>query len=177
VNLHNVSQPRISTRWQEFPLWIGVAVLSAMFVTDGILQCLGRSVLVPIGSFQEAPNWLPTLIGVIEIAAGALLLRSRSTPYAALYLCLIMITGAYLHLRFTGGTLFVAPSLLSAAVAIIGYERSPRVISMRRFRSAIDAFAESEILREELRREAVVEPVTRVRPRLRKAVASGHSGR
>jgi hypothetical protein len=152
---------------------MGVAVLAAVFVTDGILQCLGRSFLVPVTSLQDLPSWLPVIIGSLEIAAGTFLLLSRSSLYAALYLCILMIAGAYLHLRFTGGISFVAPSLLCAAVGIIGYERSPRVLSMRRFRSAIDAFAESEILREELRREAVVEPVRQTRPKARRAVASG----
>jgi len=144
-----------STKWQNLPIWLAIGVLAVVFFVDGILQWFGQSFLVPLTSLPNAPDWLLPAVGTVEIGAGALLLLSGATTFAAACLALVMVAGALLHVRFTGGLAFIPPLLLLAGLVVIGYERSARIRSMRRLRSAVDIFAEAEILREQLRRDAV----------------------
>jgi hypothetical protein len=159
-------------KWQEMPLWLGGAALAVVFVGDGVLQLLGRSPLVPVAPLQNLREWLPTAVGLTEITAGALLLWPSVVSFAAVTLGLIMAGGIYLQLQSGIGPLLLSPLLLCVGLALIGYERSPRVRSVRRLKSVLNTFAEEEILREELRREALPRPLSRDRRRLNKRVLS-----
>jgi uncharacterized membrane protein YphA (DoxX/SURF4 family) len=164
---------RPSSKWQEFPLWAGGAVLAAVFIGDGIFQLLGRSPLVPLAALQDLPEWLATAVGSIEIAAGAMLLLPAVIPFAAACLGVIMAGGIYLQFQSGTGFLFLSPLLLCVGVAILGYERSPRVRSIRRLKSVVNAFAEEEILREELRRDELPSPAPVARRRSQRSARTG----
>ena len=154
MNNHTESQIPPSLKWPDLPIWVAIAVLAIVFVVDGVLQCVGQSFLAPVTSVPNAPSWLSPAVGAIEIGAGALLLLAGATTFAASCLAVVMVAGVLLQVRFTGGLAFIPPLLLLAGLAVIGYERSTRIRSIRRLRSAVDIFAEAEILREQLRRDA-----------------------
>jgi uncharacterized membrane protein YphA (DoxX/SURF4 family) len=143
-----------SRKWPELPLWIAGAALATVCVVDGILQFAGRSAFVPLPSIKDLPQWLGVIVGCVEIAAAICLVMPWLVSLGAILLGLIMVGGMVANLQVGNSLLLFAPLSLSVGLAIIGYQLSPQVSSVRRLRSVLDVFADGEILREEIRRQS-----------------------
>jgi hypothetical protein len=141
-------------KWQELPLWVAGGFLAVVCVLDGVLQLSGRSLLVPLPA-EGLPAWLPAAVACIEIIASLCLFVPWLVSIGAGCLGVIMAGGVVAHWQAGNGLLLISPVLVGIGLAIIGYELSQPVSSLRRLRSILNAFAEDEILREELRRQSL----------------------
>jgi hypothetical protein len=87
-----------------------------------------------------------------------MLLFPRLILLAAIGLGLTMAGGIGLQIYLGNPLLVVPPFFLLLGLGLLTYSRSPQITSVRRLKSVMDAFAEEEILREELRRETLRTP-------------------
>lgn len=85
-------------RWKTVTFWVLSILLGLMFVFGGASKLAGAEMQVENFARWGLPDWTRPLVGVTEIAAGALLLVPRSRFYGAVMLVATMVGGALTHL-------------------------------------------------------------------------------
>ena len=117
---------------KEVAIWTLTLLLVLMFANAGIRKFFesgGWTVMFRRAGF---PDWFRILIGVIEVAAAALLLVRRTAAYGAMTVIVVMI-GALGTVAMTLHGAFMRKGLLPPSVAIV----VASIVLMARWRQRI----------------------------------------
>ena len=114
------------------PLRVGVWVLSVLlafvFVMAGLPKLQGGPGQVRAFAHWGYPDWFRIVVGVVELASGALLLIPRLAFFGALGIAAIMAGATYTHVVRVPQEAGRAPFTLTllALAALVAYYRRPR---------------------------------------------------
>ena len=112
-------------------VWIVSVLLAAVFATTGIAKLIGRD---PIGLQAAAmhgfPQWIRTLVGIVEVAGGAALLVPPVAGVAASMLALLMVPATITQWVSGEPGLFI-PILLFALLLLVAWRRNPALVRER----------------------------------------------
>jgi len=103
---------------KEVAIWTLTLLLVLMFTNAGIRKLFesgGWTVMFRRAGF---PDWFRILVGVIEVAAAALLLLRRTAAYGAISVIVVMI-GALATVAMTLHGPFMRQGLIPPSVAIV----------------------------------------------------------
>lgn len=114
-------------RNEAIVVWIVSVLLAAVFATTGIAKLIGRD---PIGLQAAAmngfPQWLRTLVGIVETGGAVALLIPPVAAVAASLLALLMVPATITQWVSAEPGLFV-PVLLFALLLLVAWLRNPSV--------------------------------------------------
>ena len=121
------SGPR-GVRNDAIVVWIVSALLAAVFATTGIAKLIGRE---PIGLQAAAmngfPQWIRTLVGIVEVGGAAALLVPPVAAVAASMLALLMVPATITQWVSAEPGLFI-PVLLFALLLLVAWRRNPAAV-------------------------------------------------
>ncbi|MEA2339068.1 MAG: putative oxidoreductase [Thermoanaerobaculia bacterium] len=103
---------------KEVAVWLLTLLLVAMFANAGIRKFPESGGWTRMFRLAGFPDWFRILIGVIEVAAAALLLIPRTAAYGAITVIVVMI-GALGTVAMTLHGTFMMRGLMPASVALI----------------------------------------------------------
>jgi len=125
-------------------LWSLTTLLALLFLAAGAWKFLDPSVAKQFTAWGY-PDWLRTLIGILEIGGGVILLFPRVAWEGAAILAVVMAGAVFTEVRFGDAVQAIAPAALLGFVVLVGFLRHPRHLLMQRLRAASDWVAEREI--------------------------------
>lgn len=103
-------------------MWIPALLLVLIFVPQGWSKFFDDSGWAVAFRHWGYPDWFRVTIGVVELAAVALLLAGRTAAFGALLIIAVMLGGMVTHLIFDGGrhmTSEVVPLVLATVVLVV----------------------------------------------------------
>ena len=103
---------------KEVAVWLLTVLLVLMFANAGIRKFPESGGWTRMFRHAGFPDWFRILIGVIEVAAAALLLLPRTAAYGAATVIVVMI-GALGTVAMTVHPPFLLKGLIPASVALI----------------------------------------------------------
>jgi putative oxidoreductase len=103
---------------REVTVWVLTLLLVLMFANAGIRKFPESGGWTRMFRLAGFPDWFRILIGVIEVAAAALLLVPRTAAYGAMTVIVVMI-GALGTVAMTLHGSFMLKGLMPASVALI----------------------------------------------------------
>jgi len=103
---------------KEVAIWILTLLLVLMFTNAGIRKFPESGGWTRMFRNTGFPDWFRILIGVLEVAAAALLLFPRTAAYGAITVIVIM-SGALGTVAMTMHGTFMMRGLMPAAIALI----------------------------------------------------------
>jgi uncharacterized membrane protein YphA (DoxX/SURF4 family) len=106
-------------------VWVVTFLLAALFVWMG-LNMLGSEELPANFRRWGYPSWLCPAIGLLEIAAAAVLFVRRFAWIGAATLAVLMAGAAVTTLRHEGAVAALMPALLMTSLGSLSYHRFPR---------------------------------------------------
>ena len=106
-------------------VWITTFILAAVFVLSGATKFISSEAPNAFKNWGY-PDWFRILIGVLEIAAGVLLLFPKTASIAAITLACIMLGATATHLRNDTLMMAVFPALFFVSLTSLAYYRFPR---------------------------------------------------
>jgi hypothetical protein len=118
--------------------------VSALFIFLGMSQLTGWLAVEGLRPPRAEP-WVATATSLVELAGGVLLLTSGSAFYAAIALGLVSVATSMAFLRQGDVVFGTAPLLLLVPLTVVAYLHWPRLIALKRWMRALDAYAEREI--------------------------------
>lgn len=109
-------------------VWTVSVLLAAVFVTTGVAKLIGSE---PIGLQAAAmngfPQWIRTLVGIVEVGGGIALLVPAVAAVAASMLALLMVPATITQWVSAEPGLFV-PVLLFALLLLVAWRRNPAIV-------------------------------------------------
>lgn len=102
-------------------IWIPAILLVAIFAPQGWSKFSDASGWAAAFRHWGYPDWFRITIGVVELAAVALLLLGRTAAFGALLIIAVMLGGMATHVIFDGGkhmTSEVVPLVLGTIVLV-----------------------------------------------------------
>jgi uncharacterized membrane protein YphA (DoxX/SURF4 family) len=109
-------------------VWTVSVLLAAVFVTTGMAKLIGSE---PIGLQAAAmngfPQWIRTLVGIVEVGAGIALLVPAVAAVSASMLALLMVPATITQWVSGEPGLFV-PVLLFALLLLVAWRRNPAIV-------------------------------------------------
>jgi uncharacterized membrane protein YphA (DoxX/SURF4 family) len=105
--------------WADLALWVPALFLAWVFATQGSSKFSDTSGWSQAFRIWHFPEWFRILIGVVEVAAAALLLTRRTAALGAAMISIVMLGGMGTHLywgRPSQVTSEVVPLVLSQVV-------------------------------------------------------------
>jgi putative oxidoreductase len=120
--------------------WIPAVLLVLIFAPQGWSKFFDDSGWA--GAFRHwgYPDWFRITIGVLELAAVALLLAGRTAAFGALIIIVVMLGGMATHLIFDGGrhmTSEVVPLVLATIVLVVRRSQLSGILRRPTRRSAL----------------------------------------
>lgn len=114
-------------KWKKIGLWVLSGLMAALYLMSGGTKLAGMPPHAENFARWGWPDWLPVVIGTVEIASAVALLIPRAAFFGACTLILIMLGATYTHLfRATGeGGMAAAPIVLLTLVSLISWARRP----------------------------------------------------
>ena len=103
-------------------LWIPAILLTLIFVPQGWSKFSDASGWAVAFRHWGYPDWFRVGIGVLEVAAVALLLLGRTAAFGALLIIVVMLGAMATHIVFDGGrhlTSEVVPLTLATVVLVL----------------------------------------------------------
>lgn len=85
-------------RWKTILLWSVSILLALMFFQAGGSKLFGAQMMIESFARWGLPDWFRPVVGVVEVAGGALLLLPRTRFYGATVLAGSMAGAALTHL-------------------------------------------------------------------------------
>jgi uncharacterized membrane protein YphA (DoxX/SURF4 family) len=125
-------------------LWSLSTLLALLFLAVGAWKFLDPSVAGQFAAWGY-PDWLRTLIGIVEIGGGIILLFPSVAWEGAAILAVVMTGAVFTLVRSGEATQAVVPAVLLGLVILVGFLRHPRYSLVQRLRAASDWVAEREI--------------------------------
>ena len=117
-----------ATRNDAIVVWVVSVLLAAVFATTGIAKLIGRD---PIGLQAAAmngfPQWIRTLVGIVEVGGAAALLVPPVAAVAASMLALLMVPATITQWVSGEPGLFI-PVLLFALLMLVAWRRNPTAV-------------------------------------------------
>ncbi len=113
---------------KNIALWVVTVLLAGVFLLSGGSKLAGAEVLASKFEYWGYPSWFPTVVGVVEIVAAALLLIPKTASIGGTLIVVVMAGATYTHLLRASGQAgeAVATLVLLALAALVGYARFPR---------------------------------------------------
>src|SRR6185503_20153494 len=109
-------------------VWILSVLLAAVFATTGVSKLIGVEPLaLQAASMHGFPNWIRTVVGVVEIVGALGLLIPAVASFAAAMLALLMIP-ATITQWISGEPGIFVPILLLALLLIVAWRRNPAAV-------------------------------------------------
>ena len=109
-------------------VWILSVLLAVVFATTGLAKLIGRE---PIGLQAAAmngfPQWIRTLVGIVEVGGAAALLVPPVAAVAASMLALLMVPATITQWVSGEPGLFI-PVLLFALLLLVAWRRNPSAV-------------------------------------------------
>ncbi len=109
-------------------VWILSVLLAAVFATTGIAKLIG---VEPIGlqaaAMKGFPQWIRTIVGIVEVTGAAMLLVPRVASIAAALLALLMIPATITQWISREPGVFV-PVVLLVLLLLVAWRRNPAAI-------------------------------------------------
>jgi uncharacterized membrane protein YphA (DoxX/SURF4 family) len=121
-------------------MWIPALLLVLIFVPQGWSKFFDDSGWAVAFRHWGYPDWFRVTIGVVELAAVALLLAGRTAAFGALLLIAVMLGGMVTHLIFDGGrhmTSEVVPLVLATVVLVVRRRQLSGLLRRPASRSAL----------------------------------------
>ena len=121
-------------------------LVALVFVASGVLKLAGYP--PALGAYAHAgyPPWVVVAAGAVETAGGLLLLWPRLTSLGAGVFALALASGAVTHLASGEAARAMLPFVLTIPVGILVLALAQRMVEGVRWRAALDAFADRELL-------------------------------
>ena len=117
-----------ATRNDAIVVWIVSVLLAVVFATTGLAKLIGRE---PIGLQAAAmngfPQWIRTLVGIVEVGGAAALLVPPVAAVAASMLALLMVPATITQWVSGEPGLFI-PVLLFALLLLVAWRRNPTAV-------------------------------------------------
>src|SRR5688572_6737377 len=117
-----------ATRNDTVVVWVVSVLLAAVFATTGLAKLIGRE---PIGLQAAAmngfPQWIRTLVGIVEVGGAAALLVPPVAAVAASMLALLMVPATITQWVSGEPGLFI-PVLLFALLMLVAWRRNPTAV-------------------------------------------------
>lgn len=120
--------------------WIPAVLLVLIFAPQGWSKFFDDSGWATAFRHWGYPDWFRITIGVLELAAVALLLAGRTAAFGALIIIAVMLGGMATHLIFDGGrhmTSEVVPLVLATIVLVVRRSQLSGVLRRPTRRSAL----------------------------------------
>jgi putative oxidoreductase len=102
-------------------MWIPAILLALIFVPQGWSKFNDASGWSNAFRHWGYPDWFRVTVGVVELAAVALLLMGRTAAFGAILIVVVMLGGMATHVIFDGGrhmTSEVVPLVLASIVLV-----------------------------------------------------------
>jgi putative oxidoreductase len=118
-------------------IWLPAILLVLIFAPQGWSKFNDASGWANAFRHWGYPDWFRVTIGVMEIAAVALLLLGRTAAFGALLIIVVMLGGMATHVIFDGGrhmTSEVVPLVLASVVLFL--RRNQVAVAAQRLRLA-----------------------------------------
>lgn len=112
-------------KWKVIGLWVLCALLAATFLMAGGTKLAGQQMHIDSFARWGYPQWFRLVVGAVELVGAGLLLIPRTAVYGAAALAVMMCGAVYTHLANAEAPGVVAPLVLLALVALVGYARRP----------------------------------------------------
>lgn len=117
-----------SPRNDAIVVWVVSGLLAAVFATTGIAKLVGSE---PIGLQAAAmngfPQWIRTLVGIVEVGGAIALLVPAVAAVAASMLALLMVP-ATITQWVSGEPGLMIPVLLFALLLLVAWRRNPAIV-------------------------------------------------
>jgi uncharacterized membrane protein YphA (DoxX/SURF4 family) len=84
--------------WGDLALWVPALFLAWIFAPQGWAKFSDTSGWARAFALWHFPVWFRILIGVVEVAAAALLLTRRTAPIGAALIAVVMLGGMGTHI-------------------------------------------------------------------------------
>jgi putative oxidoreductase len=109
-------------------VWIISVLLAAVFATTGIAKLIGRDpIALQAAAMQGFPQWIRTLVGIVEVGGAIALLVPPVAAVAASMLALLMVPATITQWVSAEPGLFV-PILLFALLLLVAWRRNPAAV-------------------------------------------------
>jgi putative oxidoreductase len=121
-------------------IWIPAILLVLIFAPQGWSKFSDASGWAAAFRHWGYPDWFRVTIGVVELAAVALLLIGRTAAFGALLIIAVMLGGMATHVIFDGGrnmTSEVVPLVLGSIVLFLRRKQVTDVLSRFRGRGSV----------------------------------------
>ena len=121
-------------------IWIPAILLVLIFAPQGWSKFSDASGWAAAFRHWGYPDWFRVTIGVVELAAVALLLLGRTAAFGALLIIAVMLGGMATHVIFDGGrhmTSEVVPLVLGSIVLFLRRKQVTDVVSRFRGRTSV----------------------------------------
>lgn len=102
---------------------IAAALLVLVFLLSGGTKLAGSQMHIDNFLRWGYPDWFRLVVGTVEVVAAVLLLLPRAAPYAAAALTVVMFGAVGTHIVAGEMTMAVAPAILGAVAAWVGFRR------------------------------------------------------
>ena len=105
--------------------WVLSGLLSVMFLFAGGFKLSGAQVAVDNFAKWGYPDWFRVVTGVIEVAAGVLVVIPRTSLLGAALILPTMVGAVLTHLTHAETRNVTLPLILFALAAVLAYLRRP----------------------------------------------------
>lgn len=122
-----MAKPVANTGTKATGVWIATALLTVAFLLSGGTKLAGSQMHVDNFLRWGYPDWFRLVVGTIEVVSAVLLLLPRAAPYAAAALVVVMIGAVGTHIVADEMPMAVAPAVLGALAAYVGWRRRPAI--------------------------------------------------
>jgi putative oxidoreductase len=125
---HPMNRDNVRTVAKSVALWIPVVLLAIIFVPQGWAKFSDTSGWARAFAHWGDPVWFRVTIGVVELAAIALLLWRRTAALGAVLIVCLMLGGMGTHVVKDQGrhmTSEVVPLILAVVVFVTRFRRPP----------------------------------------------------
>lgn len=114
-------------KWKKIGVWLLSGLLALLYLMSGGTKLAGMPPHAENFARWGWPDWLPAVVGTLEIASAVALLVPRAAFFGACALIVIMLGATYTHLfRATGeGGMAGAAIVLLVLASLIAWARRP----------------------------------------------------
>lgn len=113
----------MSAKTKTMVLWLGSALLAALFLFAGGSKLAGAEMHVQHFQHWGYPDWFRVLIGFLEAAGAVTLLVPRLASIASAVLAVVMAGAVYTHVAHGEGAQAVVPGILLVLLSLVACAR------------------------------------------------------
>jgi uncharacterized membrane protein YphA (DoxX/SURF4 family) len=114
-----------------FVIWALSIVLAGIFLLAGVGKILGMETIgLQAAAMRGFPEWMRTLVGIVEIVGGVALLIPSVAAFAALTLSVVMVPATLTQYASGEGSVYV-PIALLVLLLVLAWRRNPKAVHDR----------------------------------------------